>query len=354
MPPRHDRARLAARQGGRDAAAIGAELESRMKAFRRVAASSFEEAAALHVDGAMLLAGGSDLVPLMQDDLASPELVIDLKRIPGADAIQVGSSGARIGALARLTDLATHAGLRRRYGALAEACRLVGTPQIRNVATLGGNLCQRPRCWYYRSRVPCWKSGARVCPAEHGLNEFLAILGGGPCWAVHPSDPAVALLALDARVQVRNPDGSGVEHPIDDLFVLPREHVERELRLDPGAVVERVTLPSKHANVRQTFLKVMQRQAWDFAVVSVAVVWPPRRRPRIVLGGVAPVPWLINPVKLPPAPEPRAKPETKEVWAARVAELALKGARPLSQNGYKVDLAKSLVRRALSSKLRRR
>lgn len=314
-----------------------------------VRAGSFEEAAALLHGEALLLAGGIDVVGLLKDGLARPERLVDLKRIPGAADVSVTQArGARIGALARLGDLATHRRLQRQYPALAEACRWVGTPQIRNVATIGGNLCQRPRCWYYRSGVACWKTTARTCPAQRGMNEHLAILGGGPCWAVNPSDPAVALAALDARVTVRHADGAARQLPLEELYVLPADRPEVETRLASGEVIERITVPPRLGGTRQAFVKVMQRQAWDFAVVSAAVVWPRRsRRPRIALGGVAPRPWIIDPAKLPPAPPAQVRAETKELWAARVADVALRGAKPLSQNGYKVRLAKAVLRRAL-------
>lgn len=321
-----------------------------MQSFRYVRAGSFQEAAALLARDGMALAGGTDLIPLLQEGLATPGMVVDLRRIPAASRIVVSqAAGARIGALSRLADLAGHAALRRRYPALVEACRQVGTPQIRHMGTLGGNLCQRPRCWYFRSAVPCWKTGAPVCPARDGMSEYLAVLGGGPCWAAHPSDLAVALLALDARVTVRQPDGASIDVPLDELFVLPAERMERETRLKAGEVIERVTLPARLGGVSQTFLKATQRQAWDFALVSVAAVWPRRRRqPRVALGGVAPRPWLVAAHDLPPRPLSRASRQAVEAWAAEVAECALRGATPLPHNGYKLDIARGLIRRVLS------
>lgn len=299
----------------------------------------------------MVLAGGTDLIPLVQDGLARPSSLVFIGEIPGADAISVTQrGGARIGAAARLAEIAAHSGIRRLYPALAQACRSVGTLQIRNVATLGGNLCQKPRCWYYRSGVPCLKSGAATCPAQRGLNEMLAVLGGGPCWAVHPSDPAVALLALDARVTIRRPDGSIRESSLDDFFLLPAERVDRETRLALGEIVERITVPPRYAGTRQLYLKVTQRAAWDFALVSVAVVWERRSaKPRIALGGVAPRPWLVEPSKIPQLPkdEKAGAARAMQLWSIRVADQALRGARALSHNGYKIELAKNLILRAL-------
>ncbi len=340
---------LRGRAGAATAPRAEPPLNTAVHPFQLIRASSFEEAAALVHGDAMLLAGGTDLVPLLKDGLARPGRLVDLKRIPGGSAVSVTRArGARIGALARLADLAGHRAVRRRFPAFAEACRGVGTVQIRNAATLGGNLCQRPRCWYYRSGIACWKSGAATCPAQHGVNEHLAILGGGPCWAVHPSDPAVALLALDARVTVRRANGSVRDLPIGDLYVLPQERPETETCLTAGEVIERITVPPRFAGVRQAFVKVMHRQAWDFALASAAVVWPKRaRRPRVAVGGVAPIPWFVDPERLPTAPGPQAKLDRRTLWATRVADIALRGARPLAQNRYKIKLAKAAVRRAL-------
>lgn len=324
-----------------------------MRSFRYVVVRSFAEATALLGEDAVALAGGTDLVPLMQERLATPRLVVDVSRVPGADEIVVSSTnGARIGALARLAELAMHPPLRRHYPALSRACATVGTAQIRNVGTLGGNLCQRPRCWYYRSGIQCWKTGSRSCPARDGANEYLAVVGGGPCWAPHPSDPAVALLALDAQISVRRSDGQVTSLSVEEFYAPPPERPDRETCLGAEDLIESISLPARHAGARQTYLKVMQRQTWDFALVSVAVVWPKRgRRPRIALGGVAPRPWRVASEKLPPAPRATARAEAAEMWAVNVANQALQNAVPLSGNAYKIDLAKSLIRRALQAKL---
>lgn len=306
---------------------------------------------------ALPVAGGTDLVPLVQERLVQPRLLVDVRRVPGgADVVATSQKGASIGAMATLAELAVHPALKRLYPAFSKACSQVGTAQIRNVATLGGNLCQRPRCWYYRSGVRCWKSGGDSCPAREGMNEYLAILDGGRCWAPHPSDPAVALAALDAQIVVRR---RKKEDPValraEDFYANSATRPDREVALEVGDIIEKVVLPPRFAGGRQTYLKVTQRQAWDFALVSVAVVWPKRtRRPSIVLGGVATKPWRIDPEALPPTPRRTARPQAFELWTVHVADQALKGARPLSQNGYKVDMAKALVRRALRETFPRR
>jgi len=293
----------------------------------------------------VLIAGGTDLVPLMRDGLVTPRTVVNLKTIRNSAVIRASRTGATFGALALVADVAAHAGVQRAFPALAAACDAVGTPQIRNMATLGGNLCQRIRCWYFRQNVPCHKTGGRGCPAVEGLNEYLGILGGGPCHAPHPSDPAVALAALDARVHVRsaNPGRKpGVTRiSIADLYRTAARRRDAETILRPGDVIERITVPSKYAGARQVYLKATQRAEWDFALVSVAVVWPKARgsTPRVVLGGVAPRPWEV---------EIRESGKGKG-WAQRVAEAAVAGAEPLSQNAYKVALARNLIAEALVS-----
>jgi xanthine dehydrogenase YagS FAD-binding subunit len=294
----------------------------------------------------VLIAGGTDLVPLMRDGLVVPRTVVNLKTVRGGAGIRVAKSGAVLGSLALVADIAEHTGVRRSFAALAAACDAVGTPQIRNMATIGGNLCQRIRCWYFRQNVPCHKTGARGCPAVEGLNEYLGILGGGPCHAPHPSDPAVALTALDARVHVRwaDPGRQPGVGPISvpDLYSTAHKRRDSETILRPGDVIERISVPGKYAGARQVYLKATQRAEWDFALVSVAVVWPRGSKgggkPRVVLGGVAPQPWHV---------EIRETGKGKG-WAQRVADAAVAGAHPLSQNGYKVELARNLMVEALA------
>ncbi|MGH7568773.1 MAG: FAD binding domain-containing protein [Gemmatimonadales bacterium] len=309
-------------------------------AFAHLEARSFREVARLARRGDVMIAGGTDLVPLMRDGLVTPRAVVDLKTIRGAGKIRAGKTGAALGPLALLADIAEHPGVRRWFPALAQACLAVGTTQIRNMATLGGNLCQRNRCWYFRQNVPCHKTGGRGCPAVDGLNEYLSILGGGPCHAPHPSDPAVALAALDARVHVRFASGRAARLSIADLYRDAAKRRDAETVLGPGDVIERISLPAKYAGARQRFLKTAQREMWDFALVSVGVVRPRGRTPipRLVLGGVAPRPWEI---------EIREAGSGRQ-WAARMAAASLAEAKALSQNAYKVELARNLIVAALT------
>jgi len=289
----------------------------------------------------VLIAGGTDLVPLMRDGLVTPRTVVNLKTVRNGAAIRASRTGAAFGALALVADVAAHAGVKRAFPALAAACDAVGTPQIRNMATLGGNLCQRIRCWYFRQNVPCHKTGGHGCPAVEGLNEYLGILGGGPCHAPHPSDPAVALAALEATIQVRSARSGRVRLSIADLYRNAAKRRDSETILRPGDVIEQIRLPGKYAGARQIYLKATQRAEWDFALASIAVVWPKARgsMPRVVLGGVAPRPWEV---------EIQESGKGKG-WARRMAEAAVAAAQPLSQNAYKVALARNLIAEALAS-----
>lgn len=307
-------------------------------------ASSAEDAAR-HLDqaGAMALGGGTDLLVTIAEEIAQPDVLIDLRGIPnGADITPLPDGGVRIGASARIDHIARHSDIRERFPALAEACSVVGTPALRHMGTLGGNLCQRPRCWYFRRGVPCLKNGGTTCPAEHGENQYLAILDAGPCYAVHPSDPAVALTALDAVVEVTSKTGTRTV-AIGDFYILPTERADRETVLGAGEFVSAVVIPGDSAGGVQRYHKLMQREAWDFALVSVAACKRPDGDVRIVCGGVAPRPWRVNSS----VEEDVSSGGLDEDTIATLADRALLDASPLSSNGYKVDLAASLLRRVM-------
>ena len=292
----------------------------------------------------------------MREALARPDTLVDITRVPGARELtwQQGG-GLRIGAGVSLARLARDPRVRDRFRALAEACESVGTPALRTMGTIAGNLCQRPRCWYLRSRVSCFKSGGEGCPAASGENHHHAIFWGGPCYIVHPSDVAVALTALEATVEVRGSRGergSGEptparQIPIADFFVLPAERLDHETVLRPGEYVSAVEVPDRSAGGVQRYEKVMQRAGWDFALVSLASV---RRRDgavRLVLGGVAPKPWRVSES----VEEDVASGGLAEDDIATLAERALYDARPLAKNGYKVAMAAALLRRGIAALL---
>jgi xanthine dehydrogenase YagS FAD-binding subunit len=210
------------------------------------------------------------------------------------------------------------------------------------MATLGGNLCQRPRCWYFRRAIPCLKNGGDDCPARDGENQYLAILEGGPCHIVHPSDPAVALVALGAMIEVRGPAGRR-EVAAEDFFVLPRERMDRETILADGELVVAIHLDAAAAGGVQRYVKLMQREAWDFALVSLAAVRREDGEVRLVLGGVSPRPYRVYTS----VEEEVTSGGLDEDTIAGLAERALLDAKPLAKNGYKVELAASLLRDAI-------
>jgi xanthine dehydrogenase YagS FAD-binding subunit len=313
--------------------------------FRYSQASSIDDAISqLDSAGATSLGGGTDLLVMIGERLAQPDLVVDLRGVEGGETIsETGDGGLRIGAMARVADVADHRIVREKFPVLAEACDAVATPALRNMATIGGNLCQRPRCWYFRRGISCFKNGGSDCPAVGGENQFLAILDGGPCHIVHPSDPAVALTALDATIEVASSKGRR-RIPISDFYVLPADRLEGETVLETGDVITAIELPRESAGGIQHYHKLMQRGAWDFALASIAACKRSNGDVRLVLGGVAPRPWRVNSS----VEEDVASGGLDEDTIATLADRALYDAKPLSKNGYKVDLASSLLRQAMT------
>lgn len=328
-----------------------------MAEFEYVAAGSVDEAVALLGDGptgALAVAGGTDLLPQIRDGIVSGDRLVDVAAISGMADIVESESGTTIGAAATIADIAAHPAVRRDYTVLAEASEGLATPQIRNVGTLGGNLNQRPRCWYYRNPlIPCLKKGGDRCYALAGTTKYLCVTGGDRCFIVHPSDLAVALTVLDARVEISGPGGQR-DLPVSDFFAGPGRDVAKENVLGVGELVTGVRLPVL-PGYSSVYLKVREREAGDFALVSVAaavaIVKSQEGRavisgPRVALGGVAPVPYRAIEVE-----EYLDGLELSEVDVSRAGGLTLPAATPLPQNGYKIPMAKDLVRRALDQLL---
>jgi len=297
--------------------------------------------------GNIALAGGVDTVDLLKQEIIEPHALINLKGLSGMDGIQSdAAAGLRIGALAKLHQIADSAEIRGRYAAIAEAAGTAATPQIRNLATVAGNLLQRPRCWYFRHpEVDCLKKGGLKCYAAEGLNRYHAILGGGPSYIVHPSNLAPALIAFSAKAKVFGPKG---DHEIDleQFFVLPQADVLRENILQPGEIITQIIVPTPPPGTNSVYLEAREKQSFDWPLVSVAVVVESAqnrvRRALIVMGAVAPIPWRV-----PDAEKVLAGAKLDPAVAAHAADVALNGAKPLADNGYKVPIAKALVRRAI-------
>jgi len=330
-----------------------------MKAFEWVSPASVGEAVSLlksapapkDIDeAARPIAGGQDLLTTMKEYVTRPARVVNLKSIRGLDRIEPdGKGGLRIGALVTLAQLEEDAAVRRGFPGLAEAAHSVATQQIRNLGTVGGNLCQRPRCWYYRlEEAVCLKKGGSECFAAKGENKYNAILGGGPSYIVHPSDLAPMLVALGASAGVTGAEGKRTI-PLDKFFTLPSEgNVRRENVLRNDEIITEVSVPASPFAARSTYLKFKERDSLDFALASVAAAVElgadrKVRQARVVLGGVAPIPWRV--------PKAEAFLAGKALGAevlAEAARLALEGAEPLGKNGYKIPLTQALVRRALA------
>ena len=297
----------------------------------------------LAVPGQMAIGGGTDLLVTIEEGLAHPTGVVDIRALAELLGISSEADGSlRVGGACRLAEIAEHPLVRQRYPLLASACDQVGTPAIRAMATLGGNLAQRPRCWYFRRGISCHKTGGTSCPAQHGENQYLAIVEGGPCWIVHPSDPAVALVALDAEIEIAGPWGERTL-AAGEFFVLPTERMDRETVLRDGELVVAVRLPAAAANGLQRYTKLMQREAWDFALVSLAAARRVDGEVRLVLGGVSPRPYRIYTS----VEEEAMSGGLDEETIIGLADRALLDALPLSKNGYKVQLAASLLRDAI-------
>ena len=302
--------------------------------------------AAAHPDAAFI-AGGTDLLQLAKQGPAAPKQLIDISRLP-LDRIDPRSAALDIGALARLADVARHPEVRRAWPALAQAIEASASPQVRNLATVGGNLLQRTRCGYFRSTdLPCNKrEPGSGCAARNGENRLHAIFGTSPhCAATHASDLAVALLALEARVHVHGPEAARVL-PIAELFRLPGDTPQRDSALDAGELIVAVELPRSTAARRSCYLKVRDRASFEFAVVSVAVALEVEdgviRSARLAAGGVGTVPWRLLASEQALAGN-RAASAAFEAAAAHAAD----GAEPLSHNAFKIELLRRTVGRAL-------
>ncbi|HYL35632.1 MAG TPA: xanthine dehydrogenase family protein subunit M [Bryobacteraceae bacterium] len=294
---------------------------------------------------ASIAGGGSDLLGMIKERIVEPDVLINLRALKGLDQVAAEKSGLKIGGLTTLDALSRHQTIRRQYTVLAEAAESVATPQIRNVGTIAGNVCQRPWCWYFRNGFPCYKAGGNQCFSINGENQFHAIFGGGPSFIVHPSDTAPALVALDAKFHIAGPKGDRRLSPVD-FFVLPRQNAARENSLANDEVLASIEIPSPRAGTRSTYHKVMDREAWTHAVVSAAIVLEMDkdvcRSARIVLGGVAPVPWRV-----PDAERVLAGQRITPELAAKAGEVAVAEAKPLAKNAYKVPLTKAVVRRTI-------
>jgi xanthine dehydrogenase YagS FAD-binding subunit len=323
-----------------------------MRPFRLVRITSLPDAQATvaeNPDGRLWRAGGIDLLDRMKEGLDAPEQVIDLRALSDGDLgrWEIQRGALHLGALNTLAAVASGLADDRGREALRDAANDAATPSIRNMATLGGNLLQRPRCWYFRNaELPCLKKGGDMCLSTSGDNRYNAILGGGPSYIVHPSSLGPALLVLGAEVTTRQVSGEERRFGLAELFVLPAKSLEREHTLEPGEVLTSVILPKAEPTLRSAYSAARERAHHDWPLAEAAVALDLQGGKmsgvRVALGHVAPIPW--------PAPEANELLEGQAPSAAlfeKAARAATASAMPLSRNRFKVPLVQGLIRDAL-------
>ena len=302
-----------------------------------------------HGRDAWALAGGYDSFDWFKNRGKQPTVVVDLEGLDGLKGVREAGDGIEIGAMTSLTDVESDPLVRERYGVLAEAVSVVASPQIRNAGTLGGNICQDTRCWYYRYGMPCYRAGGNICYAgtPEGMNREHALFGADRCVAVTPSDSAPALVALDAEMVVRNTRGERVI-PAGEFFMGPGVDITRMTVLDPDDLLTAVRIPARWAGARFYFEKVADRKTWDFPLVNVAAAFRVAdgrvEESRIVLGAVECVPRRLTEVE-----ELIRGRVPNESTADEAGERAAQGAKPLNYNHFKIPLVKNLVARAVRS-----
>ena len=297
---------------------------------------------------ARIFAGGTDLLGCLRDGVFQANRLVSLNNIKELKGIRPQPRGGwRIGALTTLTEIAEHPQIRASYPVLAEAAASVATPQLRNQGTLGGNLCQRPRCWYFRGQFQCRRKGGDTCFAEAGESQYHGIFGASQCYIVHPSDTAPALVALDAKVNILGRRGTRLV-PISSFFVLPKDSLVKENVLEPGEIVTEILLDGPPAGARSTYRKVRERASFDFALAGAAIVLVIAegkvKTARVVLSGVAPVPWRSTEAEKAIIGKP-----LDATAVAFAAEAAVKGAMPMADNGYKVPLVRGILEEILTA-----
>jgi xanthine dehydrogenase YagS FAD-binding subunit len=328
-----------------------ANMKDMIPAFDLVQPTTVEDAVDILKDvgdEAWVLAGGLDTFDWFKDRVKRPRVVVDLGGIEEMHGIRDEAGGLEIGAMSTLTQVANHARVRSEFGVLSTAAQQVATPQIRNQGTIGGNVSQDTRCWYYRSGWPCYRAGGNVCYASAPLamNREHCIMGRSRCVAVNPSDTAPALIALDAKMVVQSPRRR--LYDAEDYFIGPSVDITRMTVLKPGDLLTQVFIPAVWANSNFYFEKIRDRGSWDFQLVSVAAAFQMSgntiEEVRIAVNGVAPYPIRLDAV------ERLVRGRTAdEATQNQAGDLAIQGARALRHNDYKIVMMRNLVRRAVRS-----
>jgi xanthine dehydrogenase YagS FAD-binding subunit len=300
-----------------------------------------------HGDDAWIMAGGLDSFDWLKDRIKKPKVLVDLSGIGEMSGVRETNNGVEIGAMTTLTEIAHHPLIKSQYGVLAEAVHVVASPQIRNQGTLGGNVSQDTRCWYYRDGWPCYRAGGNICYADTpvGRNREHAIFGADRCVAVHPSDSVPALVVLDAKFVIQTPKGEKVVDA-EDYFVGPEIDITRLNIIQPGELLTSIRIPNTWAGAKFYFEKVRDRNVWDFPLMNVASAMKVSGgnidSMRIAVNAVSPKPMRLKAVE----DAVRGKPANAET-GEMAGKLAVQGAVPLQFNAYKIPLMRNLVKRAI-------
>jgi xanthine dehydrogenase YagS FAD-binding subunit len=321
-----------------------------MPAFELFQPASISDALALlnrHGSDAWVMGGGLDSFDWLKDRIKRPSVVVDLSQIQGLRGIKEQNGGLEIGATTTLTEVVRHPVVRDRFGLLMEAAELVASPQIRNQGTIGGNVSQDTRCWYYRSGWTCYRAGGNICYADTptAINREHAILHADRCVAVNPSDTAPALIALDAQMVIQSARGERVV-PAENYFIGPGADITRMTVLQPGELLTAIRIPSMWAGAQFYFEKVRDRNVWDFPLLNVASSLRYSGQAiegiRVVVNAAAATPLRLHAVEAAVVGKPR-----NEETAKLAGEIAIQGAQPLRYNAYKIPLMRNLVKRAI-------
>ena len=314
--------------------------------FSYIRPKSLKEAVKqLSSEGAGLSAGGTDLLGCLRDHVFDIKKMVSISGLKDLRGIKkTADGGLRIGALTTIAEVAENPSVKENYHALAQSALEVASPQLRNQGTIGGNLCQKPRCWYYRGEFHCLRKGGQKCFAVTGESQYHCILGGGPCFIVHPSDTAPALVAFEASVRIVGPRGTRTVN-VENFHVLPRIDMRRETVLGPGEIVTEIMLPAARG-LRSSYRKVRARASWDFALAGMALALKFNDdvvvKARVVLGAAAPVPWRSKEVE-----NLIIGNRLDADIIAKAAEAAIRHAQPLQYNDYKIPLFRGMIEEEL-------
>ncbi|MFW5721909.1 MAG: FAD binding domain-containing protein [Desulfohalobiaceae bacterium] len=302
----------------------------------------------LEKDKAHVHAGGTDLLSCLRDHVFEVDTVVSISSLKDLRGIrQTADGGLSIGSMTTITELAENPLVREHAPGLSQAASEVASPQLRNQGTLGGNLCQKPRCWYYRGEFHCLRKGGQTCFAVNGENQFHCIFGGSSCYIVHPSDTAPVLVALGGRVRIRGRNGTRTI-AVESFLVPPAEDPRKETVLEPGEVVTEILVPQTPPSMHSSYRKIRARRSWDFALAGVALALDLDgdrvRTGRVVCSGVAPVPWRSR-----EAEQVLTGSRLDDATIAEAAAAAVEPAQPMTQNRYKVDLLRGAIAEELAA-----